>query len=188
MTRLMMTAVGFLLVAGCASLRPSHASENDVRFANGVKALNAADYPTAERELGWVAEHASDQAVGQRALLILAATQMDPRNPNRKTESGSQLAGRFLRLPERDAWVDPVAQTLYLLGLELGEAEDRADKAEAQAQQARELPKLPGPSVNARIKSVEQDRDKLAKRVATLEDQLAQSQKELERIRKTIKP
>lgn len=186
MTRaVLMTALGVALVAGCATLKPSHRSEYDVRFDSGVKALSAGDFATAERELAWVSEHAAAEPVGQRALLIYAAAQMDPRNPNRKTEAGSQLAGRFLRLPERDAWVDPVAQTLYLMGLELSEAEDRAQQQ--QAQPVRELPKLPGPTVTARIKTIEQERDRLAKRVATLEDQLAQSQRELERIKKTIK-
>lgn len=184
-------AVGLTTIAACATLRPAKPSDNDLRFTNGVKALNAGDFATAESSLNAVVQAGTAEAVNQRALLVLAAAQMDPRNPNRKTESGAQLAARFLRLPERDDWVDPIAQTLYLLGLELGQAEDRADRAEQQAQQAkqqqRELPKLTGPTVTARIKAVEQERDRLAKRVSSLEDQLAQSQRELERIKKTIK-
>ena len=70
-----------------------------------------------------------------------------------------------------------------------GDAEDRVEKAEAaQANRPRELPKLPGPTVTARIKTVEQDRDRLAKRVTALEAQLADKDRELERIRKTIRP
>lgn len=181
-------AVGLTTIAACATLRPAKPSDNDLRFTNGVKALNTGDFATAESNLNAVVQAGTIDAINQRALLVLAAAQMDPRNPNRKTESGAQLAARFLRLPERDEWVDPIAQTLYLLGLELGQAEDRADRAEQQAkQQTRELPKLTGPTVTARIKAVEQERDRLAKRVSSLEDQLAQSQRELERIKKTIK-
>lgn len=177
-------------LGGCATFS-ARRDGNNARFDAGIKALQNGDYSTAEKNLSIVAEQAPDKEIGQRALLTLAALHMDPRNGARKPELGAELAARFLRLPERDDWVDPVAQTLYLLGLELGEAEQRAERAEQaqqEAQRTRELPKLPGPTVTARIKAIEQERDRLAKRVATLEDQLAQSQRELERIRKTIKP
>jgi outer membrane protein assembly factor BamD (BamD/ComL family) len=184
-------AVGVTTITACATLRPSKPSDNDLRFNNGVKALNSGDFATAESTLNTIVQAGTTEQLNQRALLVLAAAQMDPRNPNRKIESGAQLAARFLLLPERDLWVDPIAQTLYLLGLELSQAEQRADRAEQQAEQAqakqRELPKLTGPTVSARIKAVEQERDRLAKRVSSLEEQLAQSQRELERIKKTIK-
>jgi len=175
-----------LAAAGCATIK-GRQPDRDERFRTGLQALANGDYPRARTEFSWLAEHDANQRLGQSALLVLAALEMDPRNPQRRPEVGSDLAGQFLRLPERDAWIDPVAQTLYLLGIELGMAEERAQQ-EAQERPGRELPKLPGPTVTARIKTVEQERDKLAKRVATLEEQLAQKDRELERIRKTIKP
>jgi hypothetical protein len=164
-------------------------SDEEERFEAGMRALGNGDYVAAHRELSWVAEHSAHKSEGQRALLVLASMEMDPRNPSRRTDVGADLAATFLRLPERDAWVDPVAQTMYLLGLELGAAEERAQRAERAAEtQPRELPRLPGPTVNARIRAVEQERDRFAARVATLEEQLAARERELERIRKTIKP
>lgn len=185
---LVVAAVAAALV-GCATLGSVLRSDADERFDAGMRALGNGDYGTARSDLAWVAEHFNHETVGQRALLILAAVEMDPRNPNRRTDVGSDMAASFLRLPERDTWVDPVAQTLYLQSLELGAAEERAERAEEQQQRReRELPKLPGPTVTARIKAVEQERDRLAKRVSALETQLADKDRELERIRKTIKP
>ena len=177
-----------LLLAGCATLSSVTSSSAEKRFDAGMRALANGDYTVAHQELSWVAERYANKEEGQRALLILASMEMDPRNPSRRTDVGADLAATFLRLPERDAWVDPVAQTMYLLGLELGAAEERAQRAERAAEQQRELPKLPGPTVSARIKTVEQERDRLQARVTTLEEQIANLQKELDRIRKTIKP
>lgn len=171
-----------LLMAGCATIKPRQQPDGDQRFKNGLAALTAGNFPGARSEFSWLSEHNADELVGQRALLILAALEMDPRNPERHSDVGSDLAAGFLQKGTRDTWVDPVAQTLYLLGLELG-AEERA----AQQPQARPLPKLTGPTVTARIRTVEQERDRLTKRISALEEQLAQKDRELERIRKTIK-
>ena len=187
MRRATVPAVIALLAVGCATMSGHRPNEDD-RFRTGMQAYASGNYATARTEFAWLAEHFANEPVGQRALLVLAAVQMDPRNPNRQADDGSDLAARFLQRPERDAWVDPVAQTLYLLGVELGVAEEREREVQQQLQQTRALPKLPGPTVTARIKAIEGERDKLAKRVTTLEEQLAQKDRELERIRKTIKP
>ena len=178
-----------LVMVGCATVSSVWRADEEQRFAAGMRALANADYAVAHRELAWVAEHFAHKSVGQRALLVLASMEMDPRNPSRRTDVGADLAATFLRLPDRDDWVDPVAQTMYLLGLELGAAEERAQRAERAAEsQQRELPHLPGPTVTARIRAVEQERDRLAARVTTLEEEKATLERELERIRKTIKP
>lgn len=176
------------VVMGCASLASLAQSDERVRFDSGIKALAAGDYVAAHRDLAWVAERFAHEDDGQRAILVLAAMELDPRNPARRPDSGSDLAGTFLALPDRDGWIDPVAQTLYLLGLELGAAEERAQRAERAVELQRQLPILPGPSVTTRIRTVEQERDRLAKQVTTLEEKLAEKDRELERIRKTIKP
>jgi hypothetical protein len=156
------------------------------RFESGLRALANGDYLAAHTDLAWVAQHYGNEDTGQRALLILAAMEMDPRNPARRPAVAADLAASFLRLPERELWVDPIAQTLYLQALELGAADSlKADSAAAERQL---LPKFSGVTLTARIKSAEQERDRLAKRVAALEDELAEKQRELERIRKTIKP
>jgi hypothetical protein len=176
------------LVVGCASLTSLAQSDGRVRFDSGIKALAEGDYPAAHRHLSWVAERFAHEDDGQRAVLVLAAMELDPRNPGRRPDTGSDLAGTFLGLPDRDEWIDPVARTLYLLGLELGAAEERAQRAERAVELQRQLPILPGPSVTTRMRAVEQERDRLARQVTALEEKLAEMDRELERIRKTIKP
>jgi hypothetical protein len=181
---LLMAAVACICV-GCSTFASARGDDAEDRFNTGVRALAAGNFAAARSDLGWVAQHYSRQMEGQRALLVLAALEADPRNPTRRVEAGSELAASYLRLPERENWLEPMAQTLYLIGLELGAAEQRIEEAQAKK---RELPKLPGPTVSARIKNVEQDRDRLAKRVTALEAELAEKDAELQRIKKTIKP
>ena len=185
---LFLVATAAFLVLGCASLTSLGQSDGHARFDSGIKALAEGNYSAAHRDLAWVAERFAHEDAGQRAVLVLAAMELDPRNPARRPDAGSDLAGTFLQLPDRDGWIDPVAQTLYLLGLELGAAEERAQRAERAVELQRQLPTLPGPSVTARIRAVEQERDRLARQVTALEEKLAEMDRELERIRKTIKP
>jgi hypothetical protein len=184
----LLVAAATLLLIGCATLTSVLHSSEEGRFNAGVNALANGDFTKAHAEFSWIAQHYADKSIGQRALLILAAMELDPRNPARRVNVGADLAASFLRLPEREAWVDPVAQTLYLLGLELGTAQqERAAEQREQERKSRDLPKLPGPTVTAKLESAEKERDDLAKRVAALEQQLAEKERELERIRKTIK-
>ena len=181
---LLMAAVACICV-GCGTFASVRGDDPKDRFTAGVRSLAAGDFAAARSDLGWVAQHYPRAEEGQRALLVLVALEADPRNPSRRIDAGAELAASYLRLPEREDWLEPMAQTLYLIGLELGVAEQRVEEAEAKK---RELPKLPGPTVSARIKNVEQDRDRLAKRVTALEAELAEKDRELERIKKTIKP
>lgn len=175
-----LAAVAFLL-AGCATARSVWQSPDDDRFNAGVRSLANGDFAEAHAHLRWVAERFANQESGRRAVLILSALELDPRNPQRRPEIGSDLAATYLRLDHREDWLAGVAQTLYLVGLELGGVEQRIERAEA-------LPKLPGPTVTARMKSLEQERDRLTRRVNALETELAEKTRELERIRKTVKP
>jgi hypothetical protein len=182
----LLVAAAACAVASCATFK-SHFVDEQSRFQIGVHAFASGDYVTAARELNLLTEKRPYERDGQRALLVLSAMELDPRNSSRRPDIGADLAARFLKTPEGDEWLDVVAQTMYLLGLELGTTEERVEQAERRAEQ-KTLPKLPGPTVTARIKSVEQERDRLAKRVTALEDQLAEKERELQRIRKTIKP
>ena len=181
-------AIASLLV-GCATLKAPLETRGEKRFEDGLAALGRGDYRVAHENLAWVAQHYGREAYGQQALLTLAAMEMDPRNPARRINVGTDVAAGYLRLPEKALWTQPVAQTLYLLGLELGAAEERAERAEREVERTpAKLPNLPGPSVTSKLRTVEQERDRLARRVDTLEKQLAEKEQELERIKKTIRP
>ncbi len=190
MKRRSIWAVAFAgLLLGCATLKGPLESRGEKRLEEALEALARGDYRTAHEGLSWVAEHDADDRHGQQAVLTLAALEMDPRNPARRIAVGADVAATYLRMSETPAWTLPVAQTFYLLGLELGSAEDRVERAEREAERAAaRLPALPGPSVAARIRAIEQERDRLAKRVTDLEKQLSEQEQELQRIKKTIRP
>jgi hypothetical protein len=177
------------LLTGCATLKASLESRGEERLEESLAAFARGDYRTAQEGLAWVAQHDPDDKHGRQALLALAALELDPRNPARRIAVGTDVAAGYLALGDREPWTNPLAQTLYLLGLELGAAEERVEKAERAAERAAaRLPSLPGPSVSARIRNVEQERDRLKARVETLEKELVEKEQELERIRKTIRP
>lgn len=185
-----------LAISACATVGSMFDDEREQRYNAGLTALRAGDYAAASEHLGWVAERNAGDAVGQQALLMVAALEMDPRNPNRRLPLGSDLTGSYLKLERTPAWTTPVAETLYLLAVELGAAEDRAAQAEADKEQAENRLRLPenAPTMASRLRAAGDERDKLAKKVEQLEAQvaerdkkLAEKDKELERIRKTLK-
>jgi len=189
-------AVGALTVvlAACATLNPFVESSAASRFDRGMRALERGDYAQATVDLGWVATHHADRSVGREALLVVAALEMDPRNPKRRLSLGADLTQSYLLNRGNEEWTLPIARTLHLLALELGAAEERVAAAEAERQRAEARLELPGPSVPERLKMIQDERDRLARRVNQLEQQLstaeknlAEKDKELERIRKTIK-
>lgn len=181
---LLVAAIACLSV-GCSTFASVWSAESEDRFKAGVRALERGDFAAARSDLTWVAQNYRHAKEGQRALLVLAALETDPRNPTRRIDAGAELAASYLRLEKRDEWLQPIAQTVYLVALELGVAEQRVEEA---AQRERELPKLPGPTVAARIRTIEHERERLARRVTSLEAQLAEKDRELQRIQKTIKP
>lgn len=186
-------AITFVLAA-CATLNPFVESTAETRFDRGMRALEQGDYPQASLDLGWVATHHADTDLGRRALLVATALEMDPRNPKRRLSLGADLTQAYLLNRGSESWTVPIARTLHLLALELGAAEERVAAAEAEKQRAEARLELPGPSVPERMKAIQDERDRLARRVNQLEQQLeiaeknlAEKDKELERIRKTIK-
>jgi chemotaxis protein histidine kinase CheA len=238
------------LLTGCASLQAGSGPDPEERLARGLSALEQQDYRAAYDDLTWVYSHHWNEPLGRRALLALVAAELDPRNRSRRLGVGAELAAAHLRLVEAPQWTEPVAETLYLLALELGAAEERlaraeADKAMAEAQaiqaeqqeqkaregereaeakaqraetkaeqarkeakqaeveaaqakrQARQaraeadraerpLPRLPGPTVPARVGELRAERDRLSEQVRSLKRELSEREQELERIRKTL--
>src|SRR5688500_668899 len=81
-----------VLLMGCATLGSSLESRGETRFDEGVEALARGDYRLAHERLSWVAQRYGHEGVGQRALLTLASLEIDPRNPNRRINVGTDLA------------------------------------------------------------------------------------------------
>lgn len=196
MTRSVLATVTLALVVSACATVNVFGDRAEERLAQGLAALERNDFETAVREIGWVASNYSGDEIGRRALLTAAAVEIDPRNPGRRIAYGADLAATYLRQPERTPdWLEPVAQSLYLSALELGAAEERVAQAQQRVEEVEsKLPELPSPSVASRLRDATSDRDRLARRVEQLEKDLAErtkkladTEKELERIRKTLK-
>jgi hypothetical protein len=196
------TGILALAISACGTLNSVFNSNAEERFTAGLVALRRGDFAQANTDLRWVAEHYPDKEIGREALLAVAALEVDPRNPRRRLAMGVDLAESYLRQEDKERWSEPVVQSLRLLAMELGSAEERVAVAEADRLAAErranlgDLPTLPEQmkSLPARLHAAEDERDKLTKKVEQLEEQiadrdkkLAEKDKELERIRKTIR-
>jgi hypothetical protein len=168
----------------------------------GVSALAAQEYAVARGVLEPLyREHWQDR-VGQQALLVLIAAELDNRNPQRRLWAAAEMSARLLSIPELEPWLVPIGESYYLLAVELGAQEERlarADSARAAAQAEvaaadRELPSSSQESVPVRINRITTERDSLRRRVGELEAQaqardkeLLETKQELERVKQTIR-
>ena len=190
-------------MAGCATVQGQRGPSAEARLEDGIRALRAGDFATATEQLDWVYRNHWNEPVGQRALLLLTASELDSRNPNRRVWVAADHAARFLGIERAAEWTKPLASVYYLLAQELGAAEARVAQAEAAAEVAdsaraeaegdarratRGLPQYSGQSVPAQLSALRTERDALRDRVGSLERQLRESQQEIERIRKLLKP
>ena len=196
-------------IAGCATLRGERGPSPGEGLRLGLATLAEGDYARARPLLERVYLEHGREPEGRQALLAIAAAELDARNPERRLGVGAELAGRYLSTDSVPAWAVPVAESLYLLAVELGgrdtllapatENRQAAPQAPRSGERGRlSLPRSEVASVPERIRRLtaahDQEREELQKRVAALEQRLAASDKELkdaqselERIRQTLK-
>ncbi|MGH7574439.1 MAG: hypothetical protein ACREM1_04820 [Longimicrobiales bacterium] len=178
-------------LTGC-SLIASRGAEQ--RLDAGLAALARGDRGVAHEQIQPVSTEHWGEPIGHRATLVLAAAELDPRNPTRRLWVGAGLSAQLLSHHATPAWMEPVAETLYLLSLELGANEELLARTEAQRDSAQALPRLPGPSFLVQLETLRAERDQARRRTAELEAVLAAKNKELqdkeqelERIKRTLK-
>lgn len=82
--------------------------------------LDAGDFAGATARLERLAASCRSGDDGRRAVLLLATTALDPRNPAASPDRGAGLAARYLTLPGIDAPRRAAAETLFLLALGAG--------------------------------------------------------------------
>ena len=201
-----------IFAAACSSAggRPP-AYSGTPRLDEGAVALARADFATARERLAETRRTCGNALLGRQALLLLGALELDPRNPARDPDRSAALTARYLRLPETFPWTRPLAETLYLMALDLGAAvpedEGRTDPdgpipgpragsspacegGDRQAVQAvtAELPALTGASVPTRMRALERQRATARREMASLQAEIARLQSELQRVRATVRP
>jgi hypothetical protein len=212
-----MRIAAFLLLgalAGCALLAESGRSDPDEVFERAQEALERQDFSSAYQQLSWLYQTRWDRPVGERALLMLAAVELDPRNPGRRLQVGADLADQHDALPAAAPWNKPVGETMYLLATELSAAEDRIarlgrerdiaqEERDAAIESARreaaaaELARAQAASARARANRAATARSgdspapttvALRNEVRQLRATLAEREAELARIQKTLTP
>ncbi len=123
-----------VLAAGCASLRggPSDAQR---RYEAGLDALARRDFNAAVANLR-DASRTGDSETARRALFLLAATQLDPENPDRDATAAADIAARLRDGAEPGSVEYIAAETLERaaretrdLGLDLIAARAERDRA-----------------------------------------------------------
>jgi hypothetical protein len=83
-------------------------------------ALSRDDFPVAEGELAWLASRCDTGDRGRTALLLLAAAELDPANPNGDVDDAAYLSASYLQLPSLPEDDAQLARTLYRLALDRG--------------------------------------------------------------------
>lgn len=211
-----------VLLVGCATFGTPSGPGDDPggRLTRGSVALEQGRFGQAYRDFRALARRCESGTEGREAVLLLATLELDPRNPARLAPAGAQLAARYLQTPSLSVTSLRVAESLYLLALDLGAApvedpfapipiipgltaadttrEATADTAEdrdadrgdavqepwsvaprfrdcgsaASPQPLRELPLLSGPSLDATLESLVDQREALRARVDSLSAEL----------------
>ena len=86
----------------------------------GLAALDDGDYAGAAEQFAPVAAICPVDELGSRALLLLAASELDGRNPDGRANAAAELAAFHLSRNGRDAWSGALAEELYVIAVDLG--------------------------------------------------------------------
>lgn len=200
---------GLLLASACAS----SSAQRDTTAGGldaGALALRRGEFGGAREALVGVRRTCGETRLGRQAVLMIAALEVDPRNPAADPDRAAALAGHWLTRPETFPWTRPIAEAIYLQALRAGGspytesgkvpadvrellvmdrpadgAGETCDASDWQVLGAGPPPELSGriPSRGTRpvARDPHDDPGLLRERVAELEA-------ELERIRETLRP
>lgn len=180
--------------------------EAETNFLRAQEALLRGDVAEAEPTLRQLASRCESGTWGRDALLLLMAAELSPANPAGSSDEAARLAARYLQLPGASGPSLSLAETFYLLALDLG-ARPVADPSErppgavrvalsfqdcdrpVEAMRLRELPSHPGPATTSdRLRRTAAERDSLSAVVDSLTVRIGELETELDRIRRLLAP
>jgi hypothetical protein len=177
-------------LAGCATLLQGDGKESPEQVADrALEALEWGEYAAAMPDLIWVSTYHLERPAGRYSMLALAATELDPANPERRPEIGRELLSEFRTLSENPPWTVPLARALHRLAFEVEDVRERAERAERERDRARaEVGRAAEQASEA-----QREQGLLQGRVAQLERQLeasrqetAEARRELARMRRAL--
>jgi hypothetical protein len=108
-----------VVAAACVGGRPETPAPpvREDPLADAVRTLAAGDFAGGTAGLERLAASCESGVAGRRAVLLLATTALDPRNPAASPDRGAELAARYLTLPGIDTTERVVGETLFLLAI-----------------------------------------------------------------------
>ncbi|UCG76041.1 MAG: hypothetical protein JSV95_01645 [Gemmatimonadota bacterium] len=99
---------------------PAPRSEAAARLQTALAELEGSNFDAAHGELLEVIDLCGSEPLGQQALLLIAAAELDPRNPNPGRSLAAESTALLLDEPGIAPWLRTVTESLYLIALRLG--------------------------------------------------------------------
>lgn len=131
------------LGAGCSQAPPASPVGPAARVEQAEMALILEDFVSARTDLLQLAAGCETSDERQRALLLLAAAELDPGNPRGSTDDAARLAASYLTLPEAPLGELALARAVYRLAIDRGGAVEWSDGESIELPAADEGDPLP---------------------------------------------
>lgn len=110
---------------------PPPQAEAPGKLEAALGALRARDYEAAYARLVEVVELCGSAPLGQQALLLIAATELDPRNPDPRRSLAAEATSLLLGELDSMSWARQFSESFYLIGRRLGAQQLGAEDTEA---------------------------------------------------------
>lgn len=110
---------------------PPPQAEAPDKLQSALEALRKSDYAAAYARLIEVVELCGSAPLGQQALLLIAATELDPRNPDPRRSLAAESTSLLLGELDSMTWARQFAESFYLIGRRLGARQLGAEDTEA---------------------------------------------------------
>lgn len=108
-------------LSACALHAPRpDTSDPGYRARRAYDALHLDAFPVARNDLQWLAARCETGERGRRALLLLAAAELDPQNRRGSPHRAARAAASYLLLPDAEGEHVPLARALYRMAIDRG--------------------------------------------------------------------
>lgn len=110
---------------------PPPQAEAPDKLKAALEALGKSDYTVAHARLMEIVELCGSAPLGQQAVLLIAATELDPRNPDPRGSLAAESTSLLLGELDSMSWAGQFAESFYLIGRRLGAQQLGAEDTEA---------------------------------------------------------